>query len=341
MSESSRTHTARNVLRSWVRAAGLKTGHVEGADVGIYTPTGLKGVKIGTGNSPDIVYVNAEDLANRSNRHSVTTFELLMSDLGITSYNNIFRGAFSKLDSRTFNNRDLEDGTSELELTMFRHLEFRMAPDLTPEEWSRYRPCVEIAAKKFWNMNFQKLQRLCIELEDLHQYARVWTVNFMHRYRRENDTSATSAILVSYLKQRFAEYYKLLTRHEVDMQPSQSVLDAYAYGDKSLFFVPTDELNHKNYSFVWAAQPDVSQFEELLVREDEDEVPDISYRTRAKHAQQRLRKALVSMPREQLMEKLKEAASNTFIAPDAQELAERILNELAPTGEILNDSVAS
>lgn len=326
MDSSSKTRTARNVLTSWLKAAGVKTGIVEGADVGVWTPNGLKGIKVGSGNDPQMVYVSPEDIVNSSNRHSVTAFEVLMDDLGVALSKKFYRGDFNKLDSRTYCARTLEDGTSELDLTMFRHLEFRTAPNIDAAEMEKYRSCIEIACRKFWKMNSARLERLCIDAEDLQQYARVWTVNFLHKYRRENSHSATCGLLVNYLKQRFTEYYRLLVRHEASIQPTMAVAMTHVYSDHSLGF--GDFAENDDVQFSWGVSPDVEKAEEIE-RMFEDKSKEPSYQMRAKHAKSRLRKAIANTSREELLERLTEAANNEHLAADTQELAQRILAELS------------
>lgn len=321
----SKTKTAKNILNSWIRSSGVKTTHVPGADVGIITPSGPVGIKVSETQDDGVVCISAIDIANRSNRSSVKFFYGLMDSLGV-SYNPVHRGNIEDLDKRTYDGRDLPDGTSEIELTYMRHLEFRSAPDLTQEDWKLYSGCVNTAARLFYNRNYTRLNRLLIEMDDLVQYGRVWTVNFLHRYRKDT-VDATSAILMNYLKHRFAEFFKLMCRQEVSFQPSLAVLNASTYADKPLIFDQGSQEGDDVKHYGWSIKPDIEVAMELI-EEDGDEEPQLAYRTRAKHAQNRLSKIVAGMDRKELLSKLQEAAKNDFIAPDAQELAARLLSRL-------------
>jgi hypothetical protein len=330
----SKAKTARNVLKSWAKATGIPTYEMEGADVAFMTPSGIFGVKIGTGTKENVVYLKPDEIANQSNRSSVETFEAVLEMLNIRPTHNFYRGSKEDLDHRTYGGRTLSDGTSELDYTMFRHLEFRTAPNLSSSEMDKYKGCIKASAARFYKMNYHRLNRLCIDLEDLEQYAKVWTTNFIHRYRREDDHEATCALLLRYLKQRFVEYNKLITRHETDMQPSVGVLDAYTYSDQNLSTSYEGEDDGFTKIQTWTVQPDVFRFQELADREEGEARPEPAYRTRVRHAQQRLRKAVVSMPREKVIELLSNAAGNDFIAEDAQDLARKLLAELTGEGVV-------
>lgn len=331
----SKTKTARNVLKSWAKATGIPTCEMVGADIAFMTPSGIFGVKVGTGSEENVVYLDADEIANHSNRSSVETFEAVLEMLDVRPTHNFYRGSKEDLDHRTYGGRTLSDGTSELDYTMFRHLEFRTAPNLSSSEMQKYKGCIKASAARFYKMNYHRLNRLCIDLEDLEQYAKVWTTNFIHRYRREDDHEATCALLLRYLKQRFVEYNKLITRHETDMQPSSGVLDAYTYSDQNLSTsYEGEEGDNCTKIQTWTVQPDVFRFQELADREESSDRPEPAYRTRVRHAQQRLRKAVVSMPREKAIELLANAADNSFLAEDAQDLARRLLAELTSEGVV-------
>lgn len=323
----SKTKTAKNVLNSWIRAAGIETACVADADIGIKTPTGSVGIKIGTGSKEGIVYVSANDIVGRDNKHSVMFFYNLMNSLGV-SFSPVHRGDIDDLNKRTYDGRDLPDGTSEIEFTYMRHLEFRTAPNLSSKDWELYGKCINTAARVFFNRNHNRLKRLLIDMDDLVQYGRVWTVNFLHRYRKDS-VAATSSILMNYLKQRYAEYFKLMCRQEASFQPSMGVLEASTYADKlrSFDYSEYGSLNAGHISFKWAENPDVESFQHST-DEVESETKPHAYRTQVKHAQARLKKAMDSMDREQLVDLLKHAAANEYIAADAQELAQRLLNGL-------------
>lgn len=330
----SKVKTARNVLKSWAKATGIPTCKMDGADVGFVTPNGVRGIKIGEGDDENIIYVAPEEIANHSHKYSVETFEAILDMLDVRPTHNFYRGSKEDLDRRTYGGRTLSDGTSELDFTMFRHLEFRTAPDLSASEMDRYKGCIKASAARFYKMNYVRLQRLCIDMDDLEQYAKIWTTNFIHRYRREDDHEATCALLLRYLKQRFMEYSKLITRHETDMQPSAGVLDAFTYSNQDLSTSYDEDSDGFVKVQTWTVQPDVFRFQELADRESDDAVREPAYRTRARLAQQRLRKAIVNMPREQVVELLISAAENEFIADDAQKLARKLLAELSSEGVV-------
>ena len=326
MENTAKLNTARNVLKSWAKASGVETVHVDGADLGVMTSIGPVGIKVADEGTGDFCFISPSDIVNKSNRHNVESFQKLLGSLDL-KYKKFWRGDVSELDRRTYNGRELEDGTSETDLTLMRHLEFRTAPDLSHADIEEYGYCVNIAANWFYRHNRVRLDRMCVSVEDLKQYGMVWMTNFLHRYRRDTQ-KATASLLMNYLKQRYAEFHRVSSRSDLNVQPKLGAIQAGLYEGMGGAYVYGNDEDPMGPEFVWATAPDVERFQELAEREEEEDDDTLSYKTRSRYAQQRLREAMGKMNKEKLKELLAQASQNSFIAEDAQELAQKLLEKL-------------
>lgn len=293
-----KSRTAVNVLKSWLHASGISTFDNEGA-VCFHGPDGLNKVVFEDGH--DGIYVSPDDIVNRSPKKCIATFDTLMQRCGITDYKPVFRGDESDLGVRV----KIEDGDADLRI--MRHQEFRLAADVPSSVIESLTPCINTVTRLYYRHNVKTLVRLSIGLEDLEQYARVWTVNFMHKYRRESEAE-TRRLLVNYLKQRFHELHDVLKRSEPSYTPTVSTLEASAYSDCTIIC--------DNGEYDWVVYPS-----EYAEEKEQEESPAMKKSV----ARQKLLKAIDSLPREEAIQKLQEASENDFLAPDAQKLAKSLL----------------
>ena len=290
---------AMNVLKSWLNASGISTLDNEGA-VCFDGPNGF--TKVVFSSDEEGIYVSPEDIVNRNPKKSVATFNELMEKCGIKDHKPVFRGNEEDLGVRV----RVEDGDADLRI--MRHQEFRLAADIPSSVIESMSSCISTVARMYYRHNTKTLVRLSIGLEDLEQYARVWTVNFMHRYRRESQEE-TKKLLVNYLKQRFHELHDVLKRSEPSYTPTASTLEASAYSD---CVVACDG----NGEYEWVVYP-----REYAEEKEQEESPAMQKSV----ARQKLLKAIESLPREEAVQKLTEASENEFLAPDAQALAKSLL----------------
>jgi hypothetical protein len=294
--------TAENVLKSWLRAAGISTFDNEGA-VCFHGPNGINRIVVGHGDSQDTIYVDPDQIANRSSKKSVETFRGIMETCGITNYAPIFRGNEEDLDSRA------SVAHGEVELRLMRHNEFRTAPEVPKDVMDSLSSCIKNVTKSFYRKNNGLLAKMSIDVEDLEQYARVWTINFVHRYRSDVP-SDNKKLLSNYLKQRFVEFYEIIKKSSASSVPTIETLKAHSYSSAVPFY--------DDDCFEWAVYP-------VEYVEEEEEQKTRSPLTIKAQARKRLSQAIESMPREEAIQKLQEAAENEFLAPDAQKLAKSLL----------------
>jgi hypothetical protein len=294
--------TAVNVLMSWLRAAGISTFDNEGA-ICFHGPRGVNRVVVGSGDSQDTIYIDPDHIANRSSKKSVETFRSLMDMCGVTNYLPIVRGNEDDLDSRA----SMADG--EIELRAMRHNEFRTAPEVSSDVMDSLSSCIKNVARIFYKKNTNLFTKMAIDVEDLEQYARVWTVNFMHKYRSEQEDD-NRKLLTNYLKQRFVEFYELIKKSSASSVPTIETIETHAYSSA----VPLYDDEH----FEWAVYP------VEYVEEEQPEEKSKAPSTLKDSARKRLMQAIESLPREEAIQRLTEAAENDFLAPDAQKLAKSL-----------------
>jgi len=244
----------------------------------------------------------------------------------------IFRGT---LDKEYFSAKD------DWDLVAMRHREFRVAPDPTPEDWKRFRPVAEVAARKFCRMNPGLCQRLQFEYEDVLQYALLWTVNFLHKYRLLQDSGTENErLLMAHLRQRYAELAKLMEKRDANTNVTLDTLKVALYEGGGARFIaaePTMTVSAYCRGHTGVGQDDLGRsaivpFWDSHPAEREEWVPGASKgvdtknpTARKRTARKMLEEGLAAMPQEQRIEKLLEVANSPAVSTDAARVARRYL----------------
>jgi hypothetical protein len=233
----------------------------------------------------------------------------------------------------------------DFELVAMRHREFRKVPNPTPEILMAFKPVIEKAISRFMYINRKICQRHGLQACDLRTYAQVWTCNYLGLYwvkdpvDRDNERK-----LYAHLCQRFANFIEILLAKERSCVPDAETASVALYGGPA----PVHLTQYQHLSAQAQAtmvDPDVDMAEErgegdldnlaalglyaapLEAYEDAPGVRKAKENTRRLQARKLLRKALASLPHDQLLFKLGEAMDNEFLCPDARDAAKRYLKK--------------
>lgn len=188
--------------------------------------------------------------------------------------------------------------SDDLELCAMRHREFRKATVGIPQErWDTYADFVKATASGMYNSYKKQLAHTCIDLADIEQYARIWSLSFLHGYYSE-DKAKTKGNLKNYLWQRMNELVKLHKKSQHLFTPDRGTLEAYYYSGC-------------NFQSEWTFSDDA----------DEEESKFYKPMNRRK-ARRKLNEAIEATP--DALQKLLEASDNEFLSIDARKLAKRL-----------------
>ena len=203
------------------------------------------------------------------------------------------------------------------ELVSLRHREFRRVPNPDPVELAGYKKVMEQACYRFVNMNQELCRRNCLLVEDLMTYAQVWTCNYLGLYKVAVETvNDNIRKLRAHLKQRFAEFAKMIQKKERDCFPAPDTVHIALLGK------PIDE-NHRLESFSIDPTLDEGVDTDYIKRHSELDLSNDD--TRRNSAVVLLAKNLKSMPHDKMIQVLTEAAANNSLCADARSEANRQL----------------
>lgn len=172
------------VLLSWLRASGLEAA-----------PDGEERIVTNKG----AVFLSKYDLGALS-KNDLAEFHKVTQDLGVGQPNPVRAPPSAEQRVRDF------------DMTVFRHVEYRAAPDLTAEQRKKYRPVMVLFCRNFAYKNHKLLKIFGLEQEDLLSYAEVWTANFVHKYQLQKNDAENKKLLGAHLKQRFSGLRKMILR---------------------------------------------------------------------------------------------------------------------------------
>lgn len=198
----------------------------------------------------------------------------------------------------------------DFDLVAFRHTEYRAAPDLSPEDLKKYSTCITRCIHAFFHQNRALLAIYGMEKADLRTYAIVWTANFCHRYKKDDDLENIKLLTV-HLKQRFSGLRDLILNRigEVSMWGPGHTLPS-----NSLWSSETESESGLHY---WPSSP--SAFA------PPDSRGPVARRRAAKKA---IQKYLDELGPEKATELLRDYAGNVYLHPDVREAATKFLEPL-------------
>lgn len=196
----------------------------------------------------------------------------------------------------------------EFELVAFRHKEFRAAPNPKDEEILKYKRIYESLSQVFYRKNLRLCQSMSYDAKDIETYCKVWTVNFLHKYKVHNPTEDDNEkLLVRHLMQRLPELASLLQRKGRNVK-GDSDPDAVLLASAEVPAEPPDE--------AWL--------------ERNKKIHNSSYSSRQKEARTILDDALSKLPHSTMVGLLESTAANTHAEPDARkEAAKRLKTHTA------------
>jgi hypothetical protein len=189
--------------------------------------------------------------------------------------------------------------SDDLELCAMRHREFSRATVGIPQErWDTYADFVKATAGGMYFSYKKQLAYTCVDLADVEQYARIWSLSFLHGYYSE-DKPKTKGNLKNYLWQRMNELVKLHKKSQHLFTPDRGTLEAYYYSDCNL---------QSEWTFTdGESKEEESKFYKPMNR---------------RKARKKLNEAIEATP--DALQRLAEAAQNEYLSVDARKLAKRL-----------------
>ena len=226
-----------------------------------------------------------------------------------------------------------KESYGDFNLVVMRHHEFAQAPDLSPETYKMYEPIIASVCAKIFRSHRSLLYRVGIELDDLKQYAMIWTTNFMHKYRLVKHEQQNGGLLTAHLRQRF---YNLLTAAEKKSRNCVPDLDTVAVAldldgpclGKSASAIHRDmdfgpEFNQSDAA--WPVNDDAPETDyPYLKRTRKLDMSSIAKRRSS--AAKMLADGLAAMSHNEMVQTLQDAADSTFLDPAARKLAAKRLS---------------
>jgi hypothetical protein len=257
----------------------------------------------------DAVNVAANDLLDKDIPKAIQTFQNITEAAGFGRPTPVDRGP---MPTKKLGYRKAE----EFEYVAFRHREFRAAPNPDEFEFKKYEPIIKNLARSFHRKNYRLCELMGYTGEDIAQYCRVWTTNFLHKYAVHNPTEDDNEkLLVCHLMQRLPELAVLLKRRAANVKgsPDYAELVCEASGSED----PDPEWLERNR-----------------------EIYNKSYACRRKEAKSILETSLSKLPHDAMVALLKEAVDNTHIEADARKEAGKRLKAHVATCSLCDNGRA-
>lgn len=319
---NSKNAVAVNVLRSWLRAAGIahSSSTVPGCDLTVEGPLGDIEVIVALREDEtapcEAVSVLASDITGKSKNVALAAFWSVSRAAGAGEPVPFNRG--EEPDHKLSYHDD------EFLVTI-RSTETRRSPDPTPAQFEAYAKPLKQASQKFFNLNRELCQRWGYDFDDLLVIARTLFINFCARYEKQGAEHAENIkLLHTYLAQRFAEGRAVLLKKERNTFPDADTVSIGLLG--------------KNYG------GDITEgFDYEYDPRAEEALVDLAHRTRNRKlncsnptarkasAAKLLEEGLAAMDHDQMVYVLQFAAQNILISHDARREAGKRLRAHAVT----------
>lgn len=210
-------------LESWLDAVGIAhfPPSVPGADLMVETangPTIPVSVVVGKAtlpNDPNFVVLNGYNLLDRDLPKSFGEFHNLTQIAGYGQPEPVNRGPAPDKKKLSIEEYPVD--------VLCRHREFRQAPNLPTSAYDPYRSLIQKFTRHFYNVN----KRLCTstgyDADDLQQYALMFATAFLHHTKLlgEGREEENQKMMLTFLRQRFAEFHERLTNLVRNMVPDE------------------------------------------------------------------------------------------------------------------------
>jgi hypothetical protein len=217
----------------------------------------------------------------------------------------------------------------EIDLVVFRHMEFRRVPDPDPVRLQYYESTITSTAATFYRRNRNLCTDSMYEIDDLKTFAYVWTCNFIGLYELPSDAEDQNLkLLRTYIGQRFNELRKLLWKKGRNV---------FAHYDEAAILLtgapfkawprPRGDFSDGGFNIIDSLSiPEPEPLDQAyLNRHRGYEVNSVERRKEA--AAKALQEGLTKLGHDRMIEVLVEAKSNIRIHPDAQKHAAKKLVE--------------
>jgi hypothetical protein len=295
--------TAVNILRSWIRAAGIpvRSSKVPGFDLTVTRDGGseleVQVTKRKDETLPgDGIQVLASDITGRSLALCTAAFYRVTDAAGYERRNPVQRGGAIELNEKG-NPRKLHYKDEEF-LVSIRHPQFRRSPNPSADRWVKYGTIIDKASSAFFRSNFELCARQGLAVDDIKTYARCFTVNFCARHEipeEETTHDDNERLLTASLKQKFANWRDVLLKKERSTLPDAETVNIGLFGRPDADTEVSPEVEDEiDYDYI-------AKHCEL----------DTSTPTKRKEsAAAKLVELLGSLPHDQMVELLKNAAAN-------------------------------
>jgi hypothetical protein len=300
--------TAVNLLRSWLTAAGIssRSSKSPGFDLVVTTATGAD-LEVQVSKTCNLLgagtYVSAAALTGRSPSAALKAFHDLTDVAGYDRRQPINRGAGGALNEKG-NTRKLHYKDEDFLVTI-RHTQFRRSPNPPESRWAKYKAVIEKTSAAFFRKNFDLCVRNNLTVDDVMTYARCYVVNFCGQFEipEEQTTSCDNERkCFEYLKQNLfldgaSSLRAMLLKKERSTLPDAETVSISLFGtvDADTEVSPDVEGEEVDYDYI-------AKHCEL----------DVSSPTKRKEsAASKLGELLKSLPHDQMVELLRNAASNT------------------------------
>ncbi|HVT63298.1 MAG TPA: hypothetical protein VHD33_07430 [Legionellaceae bacterium] len=193
---------------------------------------------------PDAILVKKSDMVSRKFEIPLAYFNKLQTQLGYEPKAPINRG---KAPQGKINDWDL---------IVLDHSEFRRVPNPDVKKLKFYQSVMDIAVNKFSKNNYQLMLDNVMESDDLHSYAKVWTINFIGLHET-NHPDQNKKLLMEYLKQHFSDFKKkLIKRNKNEFVPVKSpALGEIAKGYEVLEFGNEEGYRHYKIAINSSSEP--------------------------------------------------------------------------------------
>jgi hypothetical protein len=297
--------TAVNVLRSWLTAIGIdvKPSRTAGFDLTVTCVSGdelevqVTKRKDETLTQPG-VQVLASDVTGKKSAVALAAFYKVTDAAGFDRQQPFDRGAEPELNEKG-NPRKLHYKDEEFLVTI-RHNKFRRAPNPSPDRWVKYKDNIEKSSSAFLRSNFELCARNGLALDDIMSYARCFVVNFCSFFEiAESETTFfdNERKCYSYIRQHFIDMRDILLKKERSMLPDAETVSIGLFGtpDADTEVSPDTEGEEVDYDYI----------------AKHCELDTSSPKARKESAASKLGELLASLPHEQMVELLANAAKNT------------------------------
>lgn len=302
-----KTETAMAVTSSWLKAVRIENAtsverlnslmarHQNGATVELFFQDEGESVPEGA------IVVDVAGITSMKKTTAFVAFHKVTEALGYGSPIPVSRPEF-------------DGGRASIEedpdLVVMRHAEYRLAPDLSPEDLAPYKKIIRNCTIGFYRRNTFLCDTMGHNIQSLELYATIWTCNYMHRHKRVHPReNENEKLLMTHLRQRFAGAAQIFQRVKRSVVPHRELANIATYNDVHPVVSRLNDEVDTDY---------VARHCQLNLKSD---------LTRRNSARALLKKLLSDMKHDDMVAILMEKVSDEEFCPDSRSYAARILRK--------------